>query len=174
MGGRGSASSIMSKSGNDTNNSLNADLIRHANNSSLMDMGDNINREYQRNIGEINKLNLTSKEKQDAIAKQMRLSTEALALQAKAVNPYTSGPARLTTAQKTGSAIQSVANKRAEIASHMDSLKRQSAQNNKMDSNKRLLSAMRNAIQNKQLTFVIDGKTYTRKTLRGKTFTLKG
>ncbi len=150
----------------------NADLIRAANAASLFDMGDSIYSELKRNIEEINKFDLTDDEKQKAIKEQQDLAKRALELQAKAVNPYVSGPARLTTAQKTGSATDRVAEKRAEITEHMQTLREKSEKNRREQENKRIFEAAKKAIENKQLQFTINGKTYTRKSLRGKTFTV--
>lgn len=75
--------------------------INRANAASVTDMGDIIRRTFERNAAEINGLELSDAEKKDAVKQMATLATTALKTAAGAVNPYASGPARLTTAQKT-------------------------------------------------------------------------
>lgn len=74
--------------------------INRANAASVTDMGDIIRRTFERNAAEINGLELSDAEKKDAVKQMATLATTALKTAAGAVNPYASGPARLTTAQK--------------------------------------------------------------------------
>ena len=81
---------------------LNQDDIRRANDASITDMGDIIKRMFLSNSKEINNFELSSQEKKDAIDEMAKLSTAALKASAAAVNPYVSGPARLTQGQRSG------------------------------------------------------------------------
>lgn len=70
--------------------------INRANAASVTDMGDIIRRTFERNAAEINGLELSDAEKKDAVKQMATLATTALKTAAGAVNPYASGPARLT------------------------------------------------------------------------------
>lgn len=132
-------------------------------------MGDNINREYQNNITKINEFNLTAAEKQEAIQTQYKLNSEALQLQSRSISErMVAGPARRVRGNVD---YDRVVNKRAEVANHMKELAAKSIKNNKAVADKRLVEAAQNAIDNKQLEFTVDGKTYRRKSLRSKSFT---
>lgn len=88
--------------------------IERANAASVADIGDIIKRTFERNANEINSLYLSDSEKKDAVKEMASLATTALKTAAGAVNPYASGVARLTTAQKTGSAADRAAKDRGE------------------------------------------------------------
>lgn len=96
--------------------------VNRANAASVTDMGDIIKRTFERNAAEINGLELSDAEKKDAVKQMASLATTALKAAAGAVNPYVSGPARLTTAQKTGSAADKAARARGEMDSYRDKL----------------------------------------------------
>ena len=95
-------------------------LIRRSNDVSALDMGDSINREYQRNIDTIKGLNLTDAEKTEAMEKQYQLNTQALELQSRSINErVVAGPARRVSGNVS---YDRVVDKRAEVSSHMKSL----------------------------------------------------
>lgn len=125
MGGRGGAGGGIGagESGRGRGMSLARFLsqqdINRANAASVTDMGDIIRRTFERNAAEINGLELSDAEKKNAVRQMATLATTALKTAAGAVNPYASGPARLTTAQKTGSAADRAARARGEMDSYM-------------------------------------------------------
>lgn len=146
-------------------------LIRRSNDVSALDMGDSINREYQRNIDTIKGLNLIDAEKTEAMEKQYQLNTQALELQSRSINErVVAGPARRVSGNVS---YDRVVDKRAEVSSHMKSLQDKSNKNNIAQKNQRRAQTLQNAIANKQLEVTFDGETWVRKSLRGKTFTRK-
>lgn len=139
---------------------LDKELIRRANESSLTDMGDIINRSYQKNIDIVNQLNLPDELKQDAISKLTELHNEQLALQAKSVNPYVSGVARLMPEQKSGKSADLAVNKGVEIDKYMYSLQEHSRKNDLADKNKRISNAIKEAEKNGLRKITVDDVTW--------------
>ena len=145
MGGRGTSGVGAGEAGRGRGmsfaNFLAKQDIERANAASVMDMGDIIKRTFERNAAEINGLELSDAEKKDAVKQMATLATTALKTAAGAVNPYASGPARLTTAQKTGSAADIAARARGEMDSYMRKLRDQSSKNRKAAENKAFTNA---------------------------------
>ena len=133
-------------------------------------MGDIINRAFERNIAEINGLSLSDNEKKDATAQMKNLATNALKTAAGAVNPYASGPARLTTAQKTGSAADRAARARGEMDSYMRKLRDQSNETRKAAESKAFSNAFVSAQKSGALEVTVNGKTYRRANKRSGTW----
>lgn len=144
--------------------------INKANAASVTDMGDIIKRTFERNAAEINGLELSDSEKKDAIHKMAELATTALKTAAGAVNPYSSGPARLTTAQKTGSAADKAARARGEMDSYMRRLRDQSSKNRKAAENKAFSNAFVTAQKSGALEVTVNGKKYRRANKRSGTW----
>jgi hypothetical protein len=138
---------------------LDTDLIRQANSATLMDMGDIINRDYLKNLDLVTKLNLTDDVKQEAYKTLKALHNEQLSLQAKAVNPYVSGVAKLTS-QQDGKNADRVVDKGTEIKTFISSLQKQSEQNDITDKHNRINAAILEADKNGQKTITVDGVTY--------------
>lgn len=144
--------------------------INRANAASVTDMGDIIKRTFERNAAEINGLELSDSEKKDAVRKMAELATTALKTAAGAVNPYSSGPARLTTSQKTGSAADKAARARGEMDSYMRRLRDQSSKNRKAADNKAFSNAFVTAQKSGALEVTVNGKKYRRANKRSGTW----
>lgn len=176
MGGRGGAGGGLDtgEAGRGRGLSLSRFLaqqdIARANAASVTDMGDIIKRTFERNAAEINGLNLSDAEKKDAVKQMAALATTALKTAAGAVNPYASGPARLTTAQKTGSAADRAARARGEMDSYMRKLRDQSNKTRKAAENKSFSNAFVSAQKSGALEVTVNGKTYRRANKRSGTW----
>ena len=174
MGGRGSAGGGLDAGQAGRGMSLSRFLaqqdIARANAASVTDMGDIIKRTFERNAAEINGLNLPDAEKKAAVKQMASLATTALKTAAGAVNPYASGPARLTTAQKTGSAADRAARARGEMDSYMRKLREQSSKNRKAAENKSFSNAFVSAQKSGALEVTVNGKTYRRANKRSGTW----
>lgn len=176
MGGRGGpgGSGSVGDVGHGRNMSLARFLsqqdIERANAASVTDMGDIIRRTFERNVAEIDKLTMSDAEKSDAIKQMAELATTALKTAAGAVNPYASGPARLTTAQKTGSAADRAARARGEMDSYMRRLRDQSVKNSKAAENKAFSNAFVAAQKSGALEVTVNGKKYRRANKRSGTW----
>ena len=157
--------------------------IDRANAASVTDMGDIIRRTFERNAAEINGLELSDAEKKDAVKQMATLATTALKTAAGAVNPYASGPARLTTAQKTGSAADRAAKARGEMDSYIRRLRDQSSKNKKERLKREMIAEARKAAENKAfsnafvaaqksgaLEVTVNGKKYRRANKRSGTW----
>lgn len=144
--------------------------INRANAASVTDMGDIIKRTFERNAAEISGLELSDSEKKDAVRKMAELATTALKTAAGAVNPYSSGPARLTTAQKTGSAADRAARARGEMDGYMRKLRDQSSANRKAAEKKAFSNAFVSAARSGALEVTVDGKKYRRANKRSNTW----
>ena len=157
----------------DVNNLLSATDINRANAASVMSMGDIINNMVSRGAKEISQLNLSESRKEQAIQDLTNLGGTALTDAAKAVNPYASGRARLTTAQMNGSAANKAAASRGAIDNYMNSIRSESSKNTLAASNANLTSVLSNAMSTGQLQVTVNGKTYYRKTKRSTTWSVK-
>ena len=144
--------------------------IDRANAASVTDMGDIIRRTFERNVAEINGFEMSDAEKKDAVKQMATLATTALKTAAGAVNPYASGPARLTTAQKTGSAADRAARARGEMDSYMRKLRDQSSKNRKAAENKAFSNAFVTAQKSGALEVTVNGKKYRRTNKRSGTW----
>ena len=144
--------------------------IDRANAASVTDMGDIIKRTFDRNAKEINSLYLSDEEKKEAIQQMANLATTALKTAASAVNPYASGPARLTTAQKAGSAADRAARARGEMEGYMRKLRDQSSANIKAAENKAFSNAFVSAQKSGALEVTVNGKKYRRANKRSGTW----
>lgn len=136
--------------------------IYRANAASVMDMGDIISRTFERYAEEVNGLDLTDTRKAEAVKELARLSTDALKAAAKAVNPYVSGPARLTADQKSGIAADRSVAARGKVDSYMKDLRRESANNTSAREGRGLSSSLSAAMKEGKLEVTINGKTYYR------------
>ena len=144
--------------------------IERANAASVTDIGDIIKRTFERNANEINSLYLSDSEKNDAVKEMASLATTALKSADGAVNPYASGVARLTTAQKTGSAADRAARARGEMDGYMRKLRDQSSANRKAAEKKAFSNAFVSAAKSGALEVTVDGKKYRRANKRSNTW----
>lgn len=144
--------------------------IERANAASVTDIGDIIKRTFEKNANEINSLYLSDQEKKDAVKEMASLATTALKSAAGAVNPYASGVARLTTAQKTGSAADRAARARGEMDGYMRKLRDQSSANRKAAEKKAFSNAFVSAAKSGALEVTVDGKKYRRANKRSNTW----
>lgn len=174
MGGRGSSGVGAGEAGRGRGMSLANFLakqdIERANAASVMDMGDIIKRTFERNVTEINSLYLSDVEKKEAVQQMANLATTALKTAARAVNPYASGKARLTTAQKTGSSADRAARARGEMEGYMRKLRDQSSANIKSAENKAFSNAFVSAQKSGALEVTVNGKKYRRANKRSGTW----
>lgn len=147
--------------------SLDAEKIRRANSASLTDMGDIINRTYERGRKEIGEMDLSDAEKKDAISDLKKLSNNALDSASKAVNPFASGRSRLSTSQKTGSAADRAASDRAKVDDYMKGLRKKSSDNATRRANVNLAQQLQKAQSEGKMEVIVNGKRYYRKSKRG-------
>ena len=113
---------------------------------------------------------MSDAEKKDAVKQMATLATTALKTAAGAVNPYASGPARLTMAQKTGRAADRAARARGEMDSYMRKLRDQSSKNRKAAENKAFSNAFVTAQKSGALEVTVNGKKYRRANKRSGTW----
>lgn len=139
---------------------LDPSLISRANDASVMNLGDAVNRTYLKNVEEVRSMNISEDEKANAIKKIKELSEKELKYRSLAVNPYVSGPAVLTNDQmSTESADKAVAISN-ELEGYMKQLRRQSGKNAVEQRNKSILSILKEAETKGEKVVKIDGKTY--------------
>lgn len=167
MGGRGASGTLSATAeprgrGMSLARFLSQQDIDRANAASVIDIGDVIKRTFERYANEVSGLDLSDERKVEAVKELANLSTDALKDAAKAVNPYASGPARLTTAQKSGSAADRAAAARGKVDSYMNDLRRESTNNTRARENANLSSALSSAMKSGQLEVTVGGKTYYR------------
>ena len=139
---------------------LNNDLIRQANAATLMDMGDIMLREYNKNLDLISQLNIDTHNKNEAYKTLQNLYNQQLSAQSKAVNPYVSGVARLSSEQTNKTHTELVSKINSDIQMFVSSLQSQSNKNNIEDRNKRVLSVIAEAEKQGLKSVTIDGTTY--------------
>lgn len=185
MGGRGSrsmgASPSASKSamdrfkgGSSVGDSLDTALVTRANGSSVLgNAGDRVNRTYERNVSEIEKMDLSNADKSAAIAEQRRLASDALRTMVENPNPFATGRARVNRAKSIAGADK-VSRSEAAIEGHMDAIRKKAKSNSKERSRKSSAQIIQQALADGKMSVVIDGKTYVRKSKRSKSFVLQG
>lgn len=152
---------------------LDSDLIRRANSAGIMvDYGDAGVRQYNRHIDEINAMDLTPQEREQAISQLHSLMTAQLEAESKSFGPYSYGvgPARFDR-NKMMQNENKAANARQEVRSFMNGL--QDAQKKKVREReqKALSDAAKKALDSGALEFTVNGTTWRRKTRRSKSFT---
>lgn len=153
--------------------SLSSDLIRRANEAgTVADLGDATAREYDRNVSEISEMDLSDAERASAYSRLHELTEAQLEAEAGARSAYAPGmgPARFNGRQMSRNADRA-ANARSETKSFMDEMRGQQRQRARQRENEAVVNASRQAIANGALSFTVNGKTYTRKSTRSKTFT---
>lgn len=177
MGGRGASAGTGGTGGRNAkmgdfftprnDDSLDSAKIRRANSASVMDMGDIVNRTYERDKAEVQTLNLSDSEKKDAVSELKRLSNNALDSASKAISPFASGRSRLSSSQISGSAADKAASDRAKVDNYMDSLRRRSRENGKKTASANLVQQLRTATAEGKTEIYVNGKRYYRKSKRG-------
>lgn len=175
MGGRGSSGSVGASDnvrgrGMSLAKFLSQQDINRANAASVTDMGDIIKRTFERNANEISALELTERDKKEAVQKMAELATTALKSAAGAVNPYASGPARLTTEQRTGSAADRAASARGAMDNYMRQLRDKSNANIKAAEKKAFTNSFAAAQKSGALEVTVNGKKYRRANKRSNTW----
>lgn len=153
--------------------SLNSDLIRRANDAgAVFDLGDATQREYNRNVDEIQGMDLTDTERTKAINDLHELTEKQLEAEAGARSPYATGmgPARFNQRQVQRSSDKA-ARARQDTANFMDNLRKEQKAKAKQREMANLTKALNDAIKSGALSVTVNGKTYTRKSTRSKTFT---
>lgn len=170
MGGRGGSSGLSANGEKlevggrkySLENFLKQQDINHANSASLFDAGDATKREFIKNANEINKMYFDDSEKQQYVKKLAEMTTSQLKAEAKAVNPYVSGPARFNKQQVSSNADRA-AGERAKVNSYMNDLRKKSQGNYKSYRDKQLVNAMKKAESEGRKEFTFDGVTYKKK-----------
>ena len=174
MGGRGSSSGIRATAGGLVGGeapALSKDLIRRANSAgTVVDYGDSTSKAYAKNVEEIKGFDMTSSERKEAYSKLHELTENQLRAEAKAVNPYTSGPARFNKAQVDRN-VESAASARQKTNNYMESLRKADSAKKKAASAKSFNDAFMAAYKSGVLEFTYNGEKYRRKNARSKTFT---
>lgn len=173
MGGRGSSSGVAASGGlvGGEAPALSKDLVRRANAAgTVMDYGDSTSAAYARNVEEIKGFALTTSERKEAYSTLHSLTENQLRAEARAVSPYTSGPARFNKAQVSRNA-ESAASARLKTNSYMDSLRNADRAKKKAASAKSFNDAFTAAFRSGALEFTYNGETYRRKSKNSKTFT---
>lgn len=174
MGGRGSGSR-MAGGGQGSAPALNPDLVRRANDASVIfDAGDATVRQYNSNVDEIRGMDLTDAEKTGAIKDLHSLTEKQLQAEGEARSPYAGGmgPARFNQRQVSRNADKA-AQARQNTQNFMDNLRKDQKQKAKQREARELKSALDKAIVEGALEFTHNGKTWTRKSRRSKTFTAR-
>lgn len=157
------------------NLTLDKDLVRRANEAStIFDAGDATQRQYDRDIKEIRSMDLTATEKAQAIRDLHRMTEEQLKAEGQARSPYATGmgPARFNRRQVSQRADKA-AEARQATQNFMNNLRKAQQAKAKQQQAADMKTALSNALANKQLSFEFGGKTWTRKSLRSKTFTAR-
>lgn len=162
MGSRGSSS----ESGK--NIALDKVLIRRANGFSVLDAGDRINRTFNRNIKEIKSFVISDAEKQKAIKEQKELAEKALKTQIKYPNAFATGRANADKYILGGK--DEIANSQHALETSMKKYRKINENTIKANQQRDRAKIIQNALKNGDLSVVIDGETWTRKTTRSKSF----
>lgn len=172
MGGRGASSaSGMAASASGSSRALDSKLISRANAASpLADAGNRINREFEQNIAEIKSMSLSDAGKKSAISEQGALADTALKVHAENPNPFATGRARIN-AVKAHSGANKAASAETALSTHMKSLRRQQAESTAKAKQESRAEIIQNALANGDMSVVIDGVTWERKTKRSRSFT---
>lgn len=154
---------------------LNKDLVRRANEAStIFDAGDATQRQYDRDVKEIRSMDMTAAEKAQAIRDLHRMTEEQLKAEGQARSPYAAGmgPARFNRRQ-VSQRSDKAAEARQATQNFMNNLRKAQQAKAKQQQAADMKTALSNALANKQLSFEFGGKTWTRKSLRSKTFTAR-
>ena len=169
MGGRGASSASGTIVSNGSN--LDRNLIRRANDASFVsDGGDRINRTYKRNVAEINSMALSNEEKRTAINEQRVLAEAALKAIAENPNPFVTGRARLNTTKTRNGADKKLSAENA-LSVNLSKYREQSDRRVKEQKQKQRVEIIQAALKRGDLSVVIDGVTWARKTKRSRSFT---
>lgn len=170
MGSRGASSGISTSYGGAP--SLSAELIRRANAAgTVVDYGDSTARAYHKNVDEINAFTtMTEAERRTAYSELHDLTENQLKAEARAVGPYTSGPARFNKSKVAQNADNAVS-ARQKVNNFMDGLRSQEKARTQAAKTTDLRTAMQVAVKSGALEFTVNGETWRRKSTRGKTFT---
>ena len=173
MGGRGGSSGIKAGGGlvGGEAPALDRNLIRRANAAgTVVDYGDSTSAAYARNVEEIKSFDMTSSERKEAYSRLHELTENQLRAEARAVNPYTSGPARFNRAQVSRNA-DSAATAKQKTNNYMDGLRKANQAKKAAASAKSFNDAFTAAFKSGTLQFTYNGETYRRRSKTSKTFT---
>jgi hypothetical protein len=145
---------------------LDKDLIRRANDAgTFVDFGDSTNRQYQKNIAEINDMDMTAGERKTAYKELHSLTEAQLQAESQARGAYAPGmgPARFNkeSIQKNQSKALSASDN---VRNYMENLRKQQAKKQKEREQKAFTTALSGAQNAGKLEFTHNGKTYFRTT----------
>lgn len=150
---------------------LDRNLVRQANAAgTVVDYGDATSAAYARNVEEIKGFDMTSNERREAYTQLHELTENQLRAEARAVNPYTSGPARFNKSQVNRN-VDSAVVARQKTENFMVNLRKADQSKKKTASASSLNSAFLSAYNSGALEFTYNGETYRRKSKRSKSFT---
>lgn len=152
------------------NKPLDSTKIAQANarGSMFYSAGDALNRSYNRDIDDIEKMDgLTSEEKAEAKAKVHALASKELDARANYIDTYTAGPARGTGTEKH---LRNAAELSSEREGYMKELKRKSDKVKTAREEKQVTDAIMAATERGETSVTINGKKYVRKSKRSGTW----
>ena len=113
---------------------------------------------------------MTNSERKEAYSKLHELTENQLRAEAKAVNPYTSGPARFNKAQVDRN-VESAASARQKTNNYMESLRKADSAKKDAAAKSSKYDAFMAAYKSGVLEFTYNGEKYIRKNKRSKSFT---
>ncbi len=162
MGSRGASSK------SSTNYTLDKVLVSRANSMSVLDAGDTINKTFERNVEEIKSFAISDTEKKNAIKEQKELAEKALETTIKYPNAFATGRANASKSVLTGA--DKIAKSNHELEISMNKIRKKNVNTTKTTEKARRAKIIQNAFKNGDLSVIIDGEKWTRKTTRSKTF----
>ena len=165
MGGRGSSSDMGSSRAMENGiPELSKDLVNKANAAGMfVDYGDSAVSTYKSRVDEIQRMNLTDAEKEEAINKLHQLTTAQLEAESKSFSPYSMGvgPARFD-ANKMRKASDKAVRAKGETDSYMNNLREGQRQKKAKAETQNLTSTIRKAQDSGSLETSYGGKSYFR------------
>lgn len=154
---------------------LDKKLIDRANSAGVVvDYGDATARQYNTNVDEIRAMDLTDAERREAYTQLHSLTEDELRAEAENRSPYGMGmgPARINQREVQRNADKATA-ARQRVTDFMSGLRKDQAARAKQRENQALTKAATDALNSGALSFTVNGKTYTRRNRRSKSFTLE-
>jgi hypothetical protein len=161
----------------DVSLNLDSKLVERANSASALgNAGDIIERSYENILDELYELITDPQQRSMHFNNVKQLAYEALSATINSPNPFRTGRAR-TNKKKNSIGADKIAKANSALNQYVPALKNQmnkeksKQRNNSVQMSSRA-EAVQKALANDLLSFVYDGKKYSRKSKRSKTFTL--
>ena len=162
MGSRGASSK------SSTNYTLDKVLVSRANSMSVLDAGDTINKTFERNVEEIKSFAISDTEKKKAIKEQKELAEKALETTIKYPNAFATGRANAGKSVLTGA--DKIAKSQHALEISMNKIRKNNENTIKATQKASRAKIIQKALKNGDLSVVIDGEKWTRKSTRSKSF----